>query len=963
MQHENRGSLKAKNTIFFFLSLVVFVVPVFFFSELLSEIKNSLKDTELVFMREEIEHKVENVNTVLDPGNYFEMIVGKVSNDLWGDLEQKISFLEPEPDFGSEYFNSNTALNIKNEMKNYGVDSLMVIVAKPGFSDLHYWASDKLLEQCKEPERLAKAFVTQQIEQFFIKTVNGQGTDNLSYEAIEHITSDFKRFEEKNYIFNKYISRVSRMHTHHDKRVNAFYTDYFGRQIVFTYSSTLSNTKGVYGSYVIIALQDEINPADMISAALKAQPSAVSAKINHSKSPVNRFKETDKGIKHSTSIPAVFQNHCKLFEGKYDATSIQFDYFRPFPNHFQQFLNHKQVFSFLVSITALMGIAFVLKLLIKGFEINYKIKTKLIIVTASIFIIPLTAVYIMIYSIKSGFTNYQQKLVLAQVNNRLELLRLAENENYFKHQACVMEIKRILQLNSTQDMLHNINLIKSNHSLPWLHDWFLRIKYYDSNNNNVNIRLAELQKPDEIWEALFRKYLYNIRVIPDSEIDGGLLMVISILEDALIPEVEEIRMPRESTSLIDIQHISVIDKAYFSLIKAAEDLTIALYFKLTSREKNMFFLDILSIYSPEMFSINNEYANTVLGIRKREVNNYLRDLWPQNHYNFSLLDYNFSQGLKRRSSGNVLTREKESIEAKFWNFDTFSNLVLGATTKINKDNSISLLLDILMPSILIYSIILIIVLANLNSKLILAPLLIFKNAITQIKNQNYGFKIISFSQDEFNDLTIAFNQMSQALRQRHLMQRYVSDKLISDMSRGISAEKLQVTVLASDIRSFTTITEKYSPEEVVEMLNEYFTAMEEAITNEGGTIDKFVGDAINAVFYNDSSKSSAAERACKAATKMLNKLQHLNTKRENEKKFTIKNGIGIATGEVISGSIGGLKGRKDHTIIGSVTNLAASIESETANLSPPILVCEKTMLIAKTLTFGRLENNRWQLKP
>ena len=156
----------------------------------------------------------------------------------------------------------------------------------------------------------------------------------------------------------------------------------------------------------------------------------------------------------------------------------------------------------------------------------------------------------------------------------------------------------------------------------------------------------------------------------------------------------------------------------------------------------------------------------------------------------------------------------------------------------------------------------------------------------------------------------------------------------------------RVAVLASDIRSFTAIGEKYSPAEVVDMLNSYFTSMEEAISEHGGFIDKYIGDAVQAVFYDDAALDNYVLRACRAAMQMRRHLAALNAARRKLGLFTIENGIGIDCGQVVSGSIGSESGRKDFTVIGRVIEQAAALEALTVNTESRILISVAAMQTA-----------------
>jgi len=166
---------------------------------------------------------------------------------------------------------------------------------------------------------------------------------------------------------------------------------------------------------------------------------------------------------------------------------------------------------------------------------------------------------------------------------------------------------------------------------------------------------------------------------------------------------------------------------------------------------------------------------------------------------------------------------------------------------------------------------------------------------------------------------------------KHIFQRYVSPQVVnliinSSDKPALGGERKKMTVLFSDIRNFTPMSEKLKPEEVVNVLNEYFTSMAEIIFQYDGTIDKFIGDCIMAFWGAPIYHRDDALRAVKAALGMKKKLQELQKKWEKEGKPPIAVGIGINTGEVVVGNIGSPE-RMEYTTIGDEVNLASRLQS------------------------------------
>jgi adenylate cyclase len=152
----------------------------------------------------------------------------------------------------------------------------------------------------------------------------------------------------------------------------------------------------------------------------------------------------------------------------------------------------------------------------------------------------------------------------------------------------------------------------------------------------------------------------------------------------------------------------------------------------------------------------------------------------------------------------------------------------------------------------------------------------------------------------------------------------------------------QVTVLFSDIRHFSTITETLGADETVHMLNAYFTEMVDVVLRHGGILDKYIGDAIMAVFGAPLADYHNADHAITAAIEMTQALEHFNHHRTADGLEPIEVGIGISTGEVVASSIGTAK-RMDYTVIGESVNLAARLEGANKHYGTSVLVSGTTI--------------------
>jgi adenylate cyclase len=192
---------------------------------------------------------------------------------------------------------------------------------------------------------------------------------------------------------------------------------------------------------------------------------------------------------------------------------------------------------------------------------------------------------------------------------------------------------------------------------------------------------------------------------------------------------------------------------------------------------------------------------------------------------------------------------------------------------------------------------------------------------------------------------ILIEDISSEKRMRSTMSRYidpgVADQLLNSDSNILGGANTRATILFSDIRGFTTLTEELGAQGTVTMLNEYFTLMMECISKEGGMLDKFIGDAIMAAFGIPVPHEDDEDRAVRAAIDMIRELFAWNKNRLANGQKAIDIGLGLNTDTIVSGNIGSPK-RMDYTMIGDGVNLAARLESACKQYSARIIISANT---------------------
>ncbi|MEK7278164.1 MAG: adenylate/guanylate cyclase domain-containing protein [Chloroflexota bacterium] len=247
----------------------------------------------------------------------------------------------------------------------------------------------------------------------------------------------------------------------------------------------------------------------------------------------------------------------------------------------------------------------------------------------------------------------------------------------------------------------------------------------------------------------------------------------------------------------------------------------------------------------------------------------------------------------------------------------------------------------------------------LVAQLIAIPVFDLMRASAEVAQGHFDVKVTGMARDELGVLGRRFNQMAQDLQQREVMReifgRVVSEEVreaMLDGQIGLGGEVKIVTVLFADIRNFTAFSEQYSPPEVVTLLNSYFAVVTGVIREAGGFVNKFGGDSLLAIFGAPVTvpPAESARKALRAALAISTRLAEFNAGRAQNGDAPIRIGIGINTGEVVTGNIGSEE-RYEYTVIGDTVNIASRVQGLTTQFrASNVLITDASLKALKELT-------------
>ncbi|MCD6433900.1 MAG: CHASE2 domain-containing protein, partial [Sulfurimonas sp.] len=357
-----------------------------------------------------------------------------------------------------------------------------------------------------------------------------------------------------------------------------------------------------------------------------------------------------------------------------------------------------------------------------------------------------------------------------------------------------------------------------------------------------------------------------------------------------------------------------------------------------------------------------EIANRTIGVNEKgfvRLNFYQRDQYKIISFldvSQNKIDPNYFKGkivilgITEVGAGDMVSTPVGDMPGPLLHYTFLSNLLENHLIKEPQYiTSILIILMVLLPFFLIFVFNKILHRAVLNVFAYLLLYIIIRYLfVVDMIYVDLFYPLISLLLSAIVVEVVAFNlQENRGRFLRSAFSSYLSSDLLNQLvknpqSLSLGGEKKELTILFSDIRGFTTISEAMDPVSLINLLNRYFTPMTDSVLEHGGMLDKYIGDAVMAFFNAPVDIVNHADATCHSALQMIRKLDELNRELKDEDINPIRIGIGINTADVVVGNMGSDR-RFNYTVIGDGVNLASRVEGLTKNYGVNILITEFTV--------------------
>ncbi len=947
----------------------VFVIPLYFLSYSLNREYELIKNRTEENLREKLLDRVSELQEGLDPYNYLQSEFDEIHAQLLPDFPKEIIKGVPDEKYTKNLYSKELFDKLLILTKNKYTPIVATLFTENANEVFPYYSKelDKELTSTKERNVFLRA--KNYFDLKLVKKIYSQNFSSNPKIIVLDKIEDFKNRKDLNFkyftdICYKYISRFS----DYGRGLKPMYTDYFRKQVVYTVIKGTYSSKAIHGFYSLLIPQSQIVPKKIVDKALERDDLDVKIQLVDKEENSSGLKEkNNQGFDYYLNLPTSLISQVYSYKrlNKIDQTDLLNKKFKVSIFYPEDLIKFKKLNSLMKYFSNIFIIIYFLTIIIvKKIHTRLKlhITRKLICLLSLIVFLPIIGIGLLTYLTARNLDSLIDYNVSKKMHNVLENYSLINKENHFRRLSSVFEMKRrISKSYFSNENLYN-NIILESESKKWFGIWNSKMFvlsmngdfYCFDNYGNIKAEKHIEEKNLKFEKFIMSKYVNNLNTSKNTKKDSKELLTLGFLEDYINPKVEEQIVAQESIHDRALLALTSTETGtyYYAKDKFNKGYFIRSKLRDNPRESFDFFNDFSDKTNTFWFRPIIKYADLSIGVMINCHDENKRTKYPRINLTNDEIEPFLNESINSGDSSKIkIINNDGSIlkESIIFDHDPFS---VAAVAQSYHNSFLSFNYKMIFPVLFGYTLLLLILLTEFISAFINKPVDIYEKAINELNNNNFGVTINSFSKDEFNNITMAFNEMSVAIKQKEQIKRYVSDKLVESVSENKIQEagngKMEkVTILSSDIRNFTGISEMHEPSAIVDMLNGYFTKMQQAISSNGGIIDKYIGDAIQAVFYDEPDNDNPVFRAAKAALQMRKALEEYNKEREESGLFTIQNGIGIDTDYAITGTIGTEKGRKDFSVNGDVIARAAELEAKTKQTQSKILLSKASLSLIK----------------
>ena len=936
------------------VGFLVFFIPLFLFGYCLQRIYFSTKARFKESLKEKVLSSVTIIKENLKPYNYLKNEISKIHRFLLPDFQEEVTDKTPDDEFVKSLYTKELFDKLVSLTKDR-FEPILITLGTNNLDKFFAYYSPELeaqlngnyseRKQLKENKYLLDK--NELIEKYnvYFGTVKGRYPDN-------------KAGKDRSY-FYKYLTRYYKYELF---PILPNYTDYYGKQNIYNIVKYSFSKKGIHGYYSLIIPQRIIDPMSILNNL--EEKDGINIEITDKQKEKTLFKENEYGVEYCLNFTPEFINQIEVYKsfGGTDRGYLLEKQLKITANYSPELYNLKTI-NYIAEILTVLLIVFYFFISIVFLRgktpLIVSITNKIISILSIILCLPIMGVAFITFLSAHNLDNVIDYNVAQNLHNKLEDFYVKNLENNSRRIASVFEVKRRFlksKIEPKSEYISN-NFLSNKETKSWFSQWNAKFYVYSGQcfkmyDEGKIVYQININKQEKFNSWILEKYYNNLGLATNNKKskkeEYNNLFGISVLSDYISPKLEERTAGQESIPNSDVFKLK---DTYTSIYYYAKDSQNKNYLFLSKnhaeKEESYTYIDLMIEKNPLIFQPYHDFSEINFGIK---LNNYskIELIWPKNQIIKDSLKEKLNNMTILKDSGHEIIKQKNGSLIKEWIFTMADPFLIAGEAKSHYNYKVYFVIYLIFPLLLTYAVLLLVMLMGFISVFIKKPIKIYKEAIQKLSNNNYGLTIESFSKDEFDYITKAFNEMSVAIKQKEQIGRYVSSKLIESVKENEvqivgNGKQEKVTILSSDIRNFTGISEMYEPSIIVEMLNSYFTNMQQAISTNGGIIDKYIGDAIQAVFYDEPNKENQVLRASRAAIAMRRALVVFNDERKKQGLFTIENGIGIDTDIAITGTIGTNDGRKDFSVNGDVIDRAAELEAKTKLTQSKILISKKSL--------------------